>query len=53
MDVLYRNTPALLTSRLTSAHSAATWATCSAAVMSRPTGSTPGSVTAAGSRAAP
>ena len=41
------------TSRLTSAHCAATRATCSPSVMSSATGSTPGSVTLAGSRAAP
>src|SRR6516164_8568213 len=53
MNVLDFITPALLTSRLTSAHSAATSATRCGSVMSSATGITPGSVTWAGRRAAP
>src|ERR1700728_4987426 len=53
MNVLAFITPALFTSRLTSAHRSATRATPSGSVMSRATGVTPASVTAAGSRAAP
>src|ERR1700751_1729730 len=53
MNVLAFITPALLTSRLTSAHCAAPWVTRPAAVMSSAMGVTPGSVTPAGSRAAP
>ena len=53
MNVLAFITPALFTSRLTSAHCAATWATRPASVMSSAMGVTPGSVTPAGSRAAP
>ena len=53
MNVLTFSTPALFTSRLTSAHCAATSVTRSASVMSRAIGVTPGSVTWAGFRAAP
>jgi hypothetical protein len=53
LNVLAFITPALFTSRLTSAHCCATWATRFASVMSSATGVTPGSVTAAGLRAAP
>src|SRR5215469_16822991 len=53
MNVLARITPALFTSRLTSAHCRAARATASGSVMSSATGVTPGSVTATGSRAAP
>jgi hypothetical protein len=42
LDALYFNTPALFTSRLTSAHSRAARATRSASVMSRATAVTPG-----------
>jgi len=48
MKVLAFITPALLTSRLTSAHCCATWATWPGSVMSRPIGVTPGSVTSPG-----
>jgi hypothetical protein len=47
-NVLASITPALFTSRLTSAHCCATWATRGPSVMSRATGVTPGSVTASG-----
>jgi hypothetical protein len=53
MNVLAFITPALLTSRVTSAHCAAAAATWPASVMSSATGTTPGSVTAAGFLAAP
>jgi hypothetical protein len=53
MNVLAFITPALFTSRLTSAHCCATWMTRSGSVMSSAMGVTPGSVTAARSRAAP
>src|SRR5262245_42098412 len=53
MNVLACITPALFTSRLTSAHSAATAATRCGSVMSRATGITPGSATWPGWRAAP
>jgi hypothetical protein len=53
VNVLAFITPALFTSKVTSVHCAATWATRSASVMSRPMGVTPGSATAAGLRAAP
>jgi hypothetical protein len=51
--VLALITPALFTSRLTSVHCRAAAATCPVSVMSILTGVTPGSVTAAGLRAAP
>src|SRR3984957_9936358 len=53
MKVLAFITPALLTSRPTSGHCRATALTWSGSVMSSATAVTPGSVTAAGSRAAP
>jgi hypothetical protein len=53
VKVLAFITPALFTSRLTSAHRAATAATWSWSVMSSPTGVTADSVTWSGWRAAP